>query len=66
MMVEQTLCVIWFTKFPQDKSPDLTPPDFTLWGFMKQMGFFHLPDYVKDLSKTLTNAAAKCHTWSPT
>jgi len=40
-------------------SSDLTPPDFTLWGFMKQMAFFqNLPNYVKDLSKTIPNAAA--------
>jgi len=41
------------------KSCDSTPPDFTLWGFMKQMAFFqHLTNYVKVLSKTISNAAA--------
>lgn len=41
------------------KSSDSTPPDFTLWGFMKQMAFFqHLTNYVTDLSKRITNAAA--------
>lgn len=41
------------------KSPDITPPDFTLWEFMKQTVFFQpFPKNVQDLSKMITNAAA--------
>jgi hypothetical protein len=34
-------------------SPDLTPPDYILWGYLKQIVYSNRPQTIEDSNKTL-------------
>jgi hypothetical protein len=35
------------------RSPDLTPPDYFLWGYLKQVVYSNLPQTVEDLKQNI-------------
>ncbi|GBM49467.1 hypothetical protein AVEN_142605-1 [Araneus ventricosus] len=46
-----------FQEWPQ-RSPDITPMDFFLWGYLKQKVYATPPPTLQDLQRRITNASA--------